>query len=749
MLNPLANPLHASTDLAKVGDFVIDVPRREVSCALREEPFRLTVKALHVFLALANQPGKVVSREALMEWVWPDTLPTDDVLTQAVGQLRKAFCDDRDSPRYLETIAKGGYRLLPVVEWIEPVASPHAVHNTSAQSPVAVDGIAGKRWPGWLPMVAGFALLALALALGWRYWRDGKAIDGGPAAPAANASLPLEFRTITSRPGRETSPNLSPDGSMVAYEQYGADGNSAIMLQTTAHVPARQLTFPPAGHGDVLPVWSRDGRRLAFVRYDTDSRCKLMLVAPSGGEAQTIADCFAGSASNYDWTPDGSGLLMGPGVKTAQETSSPLRLLDIASGQWRKLDYTIADGDIDIDPHYSPDGRWIVFRRNISLSDLWRMPASGGSPQRLTQLKGDIRGWDWVPDGSALIYSFVGNVPGMYRYEFADGSIARLEIERFASSPDIALRAPSMVFALDQEMSGIFRYSLPGAAGGAVARTRVFASSASELLPAVSPDGRRLAFISDRSARMELWLGEFDKPDAAHPVESFMPMPRHSPVWSADGTRLLVIGMQDDQQALFEVAAESGRTQVLPVPASSPIYAAYNDKPQQLLVGSDGGEGRLRVVLYDRAQQPWRELASLADVALLRFDPVRNEVYFTRVTKPGIWRADPQLGQVRLLDAARPRMPREYRRWDIGANGPYFLQWSEACASAWIRMGTPAAEQGLCLDREAEAWAISPSADRAGEAIYLTMTTSSNADIGWAELSSLVAGTPQGVPTQQ
>ena len=52
--------------------------------------------------ATVAHAGKPVSREALFEWVWPDTLPTDDVLTQAVTQLRKAFADDRERPRYIE-----------------------------------------------------------------------------------------------------------------------------------------------------------------------------------------------------------------------------------------------------------------------------------------------------------------------------------------------------------------------------------------------------------------------------------------------------------------------------------------------------------------------------------------------------------------------------------------------------------------------------------------------------------------------
>ena len=70
---------------------------------------------------LVAHQGKVVSRVAILEWVWSGTLPSDDVVTQAIAQLRKAFGDDRGTPRYLETIAKGGYRLLAPVSWI---ASP-------------------------------------------------------------------------------------------------------------------------------------------------------------------------------------------------------------------------------------------------------------------------------------------------------------------------------------------------------------------------------------------------------------------------------------------------------------------------------------------------------------------------------------------------------------------------------------------------------------------------------------------------
>lgn len=755
MLNPRSQPIYQESDRLRVGEFVVDVPRREVVAANGHEPTRLTIKSLHVLLALAGQHGKVVSREALLEWVWPDTLPTDDVLTQAIGQLRKAFADDRESPRYLETISKGGYRLIAPIEWLDggapQVVEAVAAKDEQAVLPVTAEPALPLRSPmrrrNGIIAVAVLASLAAIAAIWYLSSRDRPALVAAAPTTAGAAPPALAFVTITSRPGRETNPNLSPDGALVAYEQIDAKGYSTIMLQTTEQVPARPLTTTPSGYSDMLPVWSPDGRMLAFARYDPSGRCQIMLIAGSGGNERKIADCFAGTASSYDWTPDGSGLLMGLEAKSTGERSSPLRLLNIASGQWSVLPYKISDGDIDIDPRYSPDGRWIVFRRAISLSDLWKMPAAGGTPQRLTHVKSDIRGWDWLPDGSGLIFSYIGNDMGMFRYDMATGAVSHLAMNEIGLFPDIARKSPSLVFTVDQSTSGIFRYTLPAAAGGKIHKERVFPSSRSDMLPSISPDGRALAFISDRGSRLELWLGELDKPDSARPVEGIMPVPRHIPVWSEDGSRMLVVGnQQSGQQSLYEVEVESGRTHLLPVPAPSPIYAAYTDNPNQLLVGSDSGEGRLRVVLYDRSQSPWREISTLQDVALVRFDAPKGRIYFTRATKPGIWSATPQLQDVQVLDPYRPRLSREYKRWDIGKDGVYFMEWSEHCATGWIKMGAPEKQPALCLDREIEAWPLGPSLDRAGKSVFITMDVSNNADIGLADLSSMTSSTAGAKP---
>jgi len=66
-------------------------------------------------LYLAHHPEKVLPKERIIHAVWPDTFGTDEVLTNAISELRKAFGDDVKNPRYIQTLPRRGYRLIAAV----------------------------------------------------------------------------------------------------------------------------------------------------------------------------------------------------------------------------------------------------------------------------------------------------------------------------------------------------------------------------------------------------------------------------------------------------------------------------------------------------------------------------------------------------------------------------------------------------------------------------------------------------------
>lgn len=98
---------------------------------------RLSPKAAKVLHALAETPGRVWSRDALLERVWPNVIVTEEVLTHAIAELRRALGDDRRAPTHIETIYKSGYRLLlapePLNEQAEAPRLPDSAESLNLE----------------------------------------------------------------------------------------------------------------------------------------------------------------------------------------------------------------------------------------------------------------------------------------------------------------------------------------------------------------------------------------------------------------------------------------------------------------------------------------------------------------------------------------------------------------------------------------------------------------------------------------
>jgi TolB-like protein/DNA-binding winged helix-turn-helix (wHTH) protein/Tfp pilus assembly protein PilF len=195
----------------RIGQWLIQPKLNDISGnggAVHVEP-----KAMKVLIQLADRAGEVVEKEALIRTVWADAFVTDDVLTRSVSELRKAFHDDPREPRIIQTIPKGGYRLIAPVAGL---SQSHAEADADAVSKGAgrvgagaPSARGGKAFPYKAVATAALALIAaLALPVGLnvaglrdRLMSSLGAIHESPPQIRSLAVLPL--KNLSGDPGQE------------------------------------------------------------------------------------------------------------------------------------------------------------------------------------------------------------------------------------------------------------------------------------------------------------------------------------------------------------------------------------------------------------------------------------------------------------------------------------------------------------------------------------------------------------------
>jgi DNA-binding winged helix-turn-helix (wHTH) protein/Tfp pilus assembly protein PilF len=221
-------PVNSIPERLRVGAWLADRASGELSGPAG--PARLEPKVADLLFLLAAERGEVVPRERLLEALWPGLVVGDDVLARTVFKLRQALGDDAKAPRYVETIAKRGYRLVADVAPSEP-ASP-----------------AERRRPR--TAVAVFAVLALAAAGAIAWW----AREGGERAPAAVA--PTESTGVLVARADDFYFQFSRGDNESAIELYervlGLDPDDPAALAGLANALTQRVVRWPAGPGPAV-----------------------------------------------------------------------------------------------------------------------------------------------------------------------------------------------------------------------------------------------------------------------------------------------------------------------------------------------------------------------------------------------------------------------------------------------------------------------------------------------------------------
>lgn len=627
----------------RVGEHIIDVGALRI--VTRPACPRLTGKAVAVLLELARHAGDTVTREQLLNRVWKDRVTTPDVLTQAIKELRRAFVDDAKPSSYIETIPKVGYRLLVPVCTIEVAAvmtlagqrfaaSGGNMTNTvdiANRAPQTLNRRTGTPivWR-WLIVVACVLILVTAgiVAVTKRASTD-RAAAGWQA---------IDIRAITSDPGPERRPRVSPDGTRVAYSQLDpSSGFERIVVRSVDQSQAIHLTARATADED-LPTWSPDGTQIAFQRVANDGACTLYVAPSLGGSDHEIGPCGNYLADYFDWLPDGKALITSGDLTSAMGTAQALMVLDLATGRKLPLQYQRTASDQDIEARYSPNGRWIAFRRGFAPhSDLYLTQATGGVVRQMTHLSARIMGYTWTPDGRSLIFS--SNPEGgfaLYTVDIEDGQVHALNVTP-AAYPDAARAGGTVVYEIPRTKNTLAEVTVDPQ----LDKPRLLApSTGDDSAPAFSPDGKRIAFVSDRNGSQQIWLYELDGSEPLA-LTDYRGAVIWNPNWSADGGRLLATVRMAGSASLVEIDVASSRRRTVAKSQSTLLCGSYGPEPGSYLLIRRAADARGELVMLQNADTANERAIPLASaVEHAEFDPATHMVYYIKSGAQGVFRRD-------------------------------------------------------------------------------------------------------------
>jgi eukaryotic-like serine/threonine-protein kinase len=453
----------------KFGVFEVDPRSGEMRKAgfrvkLQDQPFK-------VLLALLERPGEVVSREELQQRIWPNESfgDFDHAVNVAVAKLRTALNDSADSPRYIETLHRRGYRFIFPVGSLaghevsggrganHTKAGPSENGAAKAASPVVVTQTGWSRLQIWTATLVTLAI-AGGVTLWWSYRKrasppmqddemqisrvtnSGKVGNvsispdarylvyvlreaGGLSLWTREVGTRSDIQILAAQPGDFEGITFSPDGRYLFFARRHPEGHPTADLYTmpvlggTPRIVLKDVDTPAN--------FSPDGKRFMFIRTDLQRNVAEVRVANADGSGERLVTTIehAGSVeqSGGSWSPDGSMLAISTTSSGIMHGAEELDIISLADGSRRRL---YAGSAMVGRPVWLPGGHEIaaVLLRG-GLRQIWAVPYPSGQPRRITN---DLEDYDehidLTADGKTIAttsWNGTGNIYGLPAADFA------------------------------------------------------------------------------------------------------------------------------------------------------------------------------------------------------------------------------------------------------------------------------------------------------------------------------------------
>jgi Tol biopolymer transport system component/DNA-binding winged helix-turn-helix (wHTH) protein len=507
-----------------------ELRRSGIRVRLQSQPFKL-------LSVLVEHPGEVVSREALQRELWGgDTMVDfDHSIGIAVNKLREALGDSAENPRFVETLAKRGYRFIAPVKVIDPAAA-QATEAIAAEAPPM------RNWAAWW-VAGGLALVCMFLAL---YI----AVRGAVHTPYRIVQVTFSGHVLNNDLDNESFSGSASDGARI-YFSHVDTGTPVLAVALVANGEISRFNLPSEIGAPLIGSLSPDGSQLVVRSHlAAEPEQPLWIVPTLGGNARRVPNVLAHDAT---WMPDGRRLLVASG--------NDLFVVSADGGDSRKF---ITTPGLAFWLRWSPDGQRLRFTLrdpNRQTAEIWEVRADG------SRLHPVLPGWSqpaseccgsWTADGDEFVFqSSHDGHPDIWAIRERPWYAASGQPHQITNGP-LDYAAPSTapggerVFFIGNTAQFELLRAVPGSSTFAALDQNLSAAALAQF----SPDGKWVAWLN--AADNSLWRSRADGSERIELTNSALRI--FTMKWSPDDQRLAVMAEEPGKPwKIYLIDADGGK----------------------------------------------------------------------------------------------------------------------------------------------------------------------------------------------
>jgi serine/threonine protein kinase/Tol biopolymer transport system component len=399
-------------------------------------------------------------------------------------------------------------------------------------------------WRPWeIGLAAALVLLSVAGAIFWAARRSAR------VEPLALKPVPF-----TTYQGHEDSPTFSPDGSQIAFAwdgnpETGSKGYD-LYVKAIGSESLLRLTHHPSEW--ISPAWSPDGTQIAFHRL-SGADTGIYVVPALGGPERKLRSTRLPYVADapISWSPDGKWIAFGEPDPAG--STDRIFLLSVETLETRQVPPNPKCG-LEALPTFSHAGDRLAYicisSRGIAGGfELYSVAPLGGAPKLITAYSTVAWGFTWSADDSRLLFpqpSDAGYV--LNEVTLANGSFRRLDFAVSVSWPAVSPKGGKLAYGSSSAKSNIWRKDLLHLHAPSV---KLISSTRDQDDAQYSPDGKHIAFQSDRSGSLEIWMSDSDGNNLVQlsKLNGDTGVPR----WSPDGKRIAFDSRRSGNQEIYVV----------------------------------------------------------------------------------------------------------------------------------------------------------------------------------------------------